>query len=763
MKSNRKYYITIFSSIFLMFFWIILTVILTGGRETYEFTKRDFIIFGIFILTEIATIGVMTIALVKLIKNTPELTTQSAPVPKTKYERVVQRRGIWLLVAAYIITLIFMILGIIYAPRFAPSATVVFKVILTASFALLPILIACNLFLKKRHVKKIEKMRVDEAQQFVIENRSSAKEIAAEKLAFLKCWRTFTNIYAILLFVVSILAAFSAGAIYSDAGLSTVFYLLSALICICALSRIQFPLPSAFYEENKSYVSKEDYPEIYALARHAADTLHCQGEIKLAIVGDCNAGIAKTKNTYSIQLGAILLNLLSKDELYTVLLHEFAHVAANNAANEKEMSYYSWICNGGNPNYYSGFASAMFLYSDIIYTFHHSLYQYASALANETIADQIMGTLGDAKHAASALIKIKYYDLYSWEKGTRDEICFYATEELNKTFLETEVHELKAAIPNRKEFWNTLIEDEILSRSASHPTLKMRLESIGISTLELTYSPNPVSYNQECLKAIQQFEELLCTENAEQYKENRNSYYLESLKLITEWETAGKPLIPEEYSDIDQALRKLGRNEEASALCDRAIEELDDAASCYAYFMKGCFLLHSYDASGIDLIYHAIENNNNYIEEGLDVIGEFCCLVGREDDLATYRQRAVVIAQRKKDVYDESLILRKNDTLTSESLPEELHNGILEYISSIEDNQIQKVYLVRKTITDDFFTSAFIVQFEKDTSAETQNRVMHKLFSYLDTGSNWQFSLFEYETVKYIKFENIENSCFYSK
>lgn len=205
MKSNRKYYITIFSSIFLMFFWIILTVILTGGRETYEFTKRDFIIFGIFILTE--------------------------------------------LVAAYIITLIFMILGIIYAPRFAPSATVVFKVILTASFALLPILIACNLFLKKRHVKKIEKMRVDEAQQFVIEHRSSAKEIAAEKLAFLKCWRTFTNIYAILLFVVSILAAFSAGAIYSDAGLSTVFYLLSALICICALSRIQFPLPSAFYED----------------------------------------------------------------------------------------------------------------------------------------------------------------------------------------------------------------------------------------------------------------------------------------------------------------------------------------------------------------------------------------------------------------------------------------------------------------------------------------------------------------------------------
>lgn len=763
MKSNRKYYITIFSSIFLMFFWIILTVILTGGREIYEFTKRDSIIFGIFILTEFATIGVMCIALFKLTKNTKKNIPQAPPIPKTKYERAIHRRGIWLLVASYLITFIFMILGVIYAPHFAPSSMVIFKVILTVSFALLPLLIACNLFFKKRHVQKLEKMKVDEAQQFVIEHRNSAKEMAAEKLSFLKRCRMFTNIYAILLFVISILAAFSAGVTYSDTGVSTVFYLLSAVICACALSRIRFSLPSAFYEENKSYVSKEDYPEIYALAKQAADALHCQGEIKLAIIGDCNAGIAKAKNIYSIQLGAILINLLSKEELYTVLLHEFAHVAADNAEGEKELSYYNWICNGGNSNFYSGFVSVMFLYPDILYTFHHSLYQYASALANETTADQVMGTLGEAKHAASALIKIKYYDLYSWEKGTRDEKCFYETEELNKTFLETEVNELKAAIPERKEFWNTLIESEILSRSASHPTLKMRLESLGVSTLELTDAQNPVSYNQECLKAIQQFEELLCTENVEQYKENRKIYYEESLKLVTDWENAGKPLVPEEYSDIDQALRKLGRNMEASALCDRAIEELDDAASCYAYFIKGCFLLHSYDASGIELIYHAIENNSNYIDEGLDVIGEFCCLVGREDDLATYRQRAVEIAQKKKDVYDESLILRKNDTLTSESLPLELHNNILKYISSIADNHIEKVYLVRKTITDDFFTSAFIVKFEKDTPIEIRSNIMHKIYSYLDTCSNWQFSLFEYESVKYIKFDDIENSCVYMK
>jgi len=87
----------------------------------------------------------------------------------------------------------------------------------------------------------------------------------------------------------------------------------------------------------------------------------------------------------------------------------------------------------------------------------------------------------------------------------------------------------------------------------------------------------------------------------------------------------------------------------------------------------------------------------------------------------------------------------------------------MQYIFSIEDTHIQKIYLVRKTITNNFYTSAFIIQFENETSTELQNKVLHKVFSYLDTCSDWQFSLFEYNDVKNIKFDEIENSCIYSK
>ena len=39
-------------------------------------------------------------------------------------------------------------------------------------------------------------------------------------------------------------------------------------------------------------------------------------------------------------------------------------------------------------------------------------------------------------------------------------------------------------------------------------------------------------------------------------------------------------------------------------------------------------MLYRYDERGMELIYRAMEQNGNYIEEGLNIIGNFCCLTG---------------------------------------------------------------------------------------------------------------------------------------
>ena len=74
-------------------------------------------------------------------------------------------------------------------------------------------------------------------------------------------------------------------------------------------------------------------------------------------------------------------------------------------------------------------------------------------------------------------------------------------------------------------------------------------------------------------------------------------------------------------------------------------------------------------------------------------------------------------------------------------------------------NAIDRVYLVRKTATDTFFTSAFVIRFRAETPEEVRGQVLHKIFRYLDTCSDWQFSLFDYDDLPKGTVEQVPGSC----
>jgi tetratricopeptide (TPR) repeat protein len=518
------------------------------------------------------------------------------------------------------------------------------------------------------------------------------------------------------------------------------------------------------FQEDEHYVSKDNYPLLYSLAQKAADVLHCSNKIRIAILDDFSAGIARVGDTYSIQIGVILLNTLSQDELYCILLHEFSHMVSENNSVNKERDYHTWVQQGTNPHFLSGLTNSWFVYLDSLYSLQFGLYLYASSISIESAADSAMVKYGDAKAAASALLKLKCYELYSWEKGTYDEECHFKEETPRKDYLTQELNSFLNRLNLRKEAWINYASVEIMSRATTHPTVKMRLESLGITSLEVLENFASDSYITECKRALSYMDELLHNELIKEYDTTRTRLYMEPKELIESWELAGKPIKASEYSDIGFALRQLGRNSEALELYQQAISELStDAESCNARFFRGCFLLHQFDASGLVDIYCAIECNSNYIDEGLSIIGRFCCLTGNQDELNIYREKAIELAQRQKDVYSHIGTLTKNDHLSSEQLPDGMLDDILSYISTIDEGSINEIYLVRKTITEDFFTSAFVIRFNINISEKKKEEVMHKIFSYLDTCSSWQFSLFDFTELRDIKFVQIENSCVFKQ
>ena len=143
------------------------------------------------------------------------------------------------------------------------------------------------------------------------------------------------------------------------------------------------------------------------------------------------------------------------------------------------------------------------------------------------------------------------------------------------------------------------------------------------------------------------------------------------------------------------------------------------------------------------------------------MIGQYCCLTGNREALDSYRERAVELLQKTKDVYSQISTLQKNDQLSAETLPEGMLEALLEYTASVDGGTILETYLVHKQITQEDFTSAYIVRFKEDIPEEEKERVLDKIFAYLDTSTDWQFSLFDYDHIPSQKIREIPGSCVY--
>lgn len=759
---NKKKYL-ILTGIFggFMFLWIFLTVALTDGRDMHEFTAFDKKIFLEFIVMEVLSFVLVVLFAIKAGKAIRE--TAALTVSKTKYDKLTHRRAVLQQIGAFLICFIVALLGIVLAPHFTEEAIYMFHKLFWVC-ALAPLLLLLvNLLGTHLGGKRIEQMDVRAFVQFMNSHREDARKMTLRKLKRLKHLRIAADLYALLFVVFGLGLAFSVG-VRNIADFTGALLFLAAFYLLAALLRIRYRIPPMVFEEDPCCIKKEDYPELYALAQKAADTMHCSCSIKIVLSSDFNAGIAKAGSICSLSLGATLLQVLSREELYAVLLHEFAHLAGKEYKSDKENAYHFWLSSSEATHFLRILLDSFFRWFDSEYCLQYVLYEHASALLVESGADQAMAQNGMAKYAASALIKLKYHELYCWGNNPDGaEHLLYAPEQPNRKLLEEEARHFQKAIQSRAKDWNRLIDMEILSRSATHPTLKMRLDQLGITELQIVESKDPDSYLAERKKAVEYLDGLIYQERLETYAEDRQRLYLEPLKDVTDWEAAGKPLIAEQYADIDYALRMLGRYSEANTLCDRAIAELPDSASCYAYYTKGCFLLQDYREEGLPYVYHAIENNSNFVKDGLEIIGQFCCLTGRQEDLDSYRENAVDYAQRQRDYYDELSVLRKRDNLSAEQLPEGMLEDILNYIHSIDEAAIQSIYLIKKTIAEDFTTSAFIIRFQPQVPEAIRGEVMHKIFCYLDTCSDWQFSLFDYEEVQKIHVEKIADSCVFTK
>lgn len=149
--------------------------------------------------------------------------------------------------------------------------------------------------------------------------------------------------------------------------------------------------------------------------------------MRIDLTPDCNAGIAVIGNTYSLQLGVFLLDILTEEELYQILLHEFAHVADAGNGDERESRLFFSI-QQTNTTGFLIFYHLLFSFPFLLFVKEYMIYRATASIVKEAEADKAIAKYGEPQIAAGALAKTAYHDFFDYEFSSHVGESYYKPE-----------------------------------------------------------------------------------------------------------------------------------------------------------------------------------------------------------------------------------------------------------------------------------------------------------------------------------------------
>lgn len=684
----------------------------------------------------------------------------------TKNNKPSHTLGVWIL--SFVITLLSACAGILSTSFMNEKTQKIVGFSCFCSILLFLLLAVLSALGAKLYVRKMNQRKVAEVKDYVLSRKESAEAdpiSVMKKIDRLK-WMLWGVYLICALFL--IVFPYGCGIIRIVSGKS---YDLGGLLFSCymtnAILNRLFSLKTK--PDFSEYTDKDTIPQLYVIAASAAEAVgvEIKGQIRIILLPDCNAGICRMGKDVSLQLGTQLISVLRPNELYQVLLHEFAHLQNETKVYKFGTSTAYRFLIAENDSLSDNLIDWILRFPGIVASVEFEICRMVLSEHSERIADGVSREVGEPALGAAALCKIAMSELFDQHMDDYIDDHFYAPEDVRTDVNQVVCHAFARAIETNGAFWRSLMDRELVRPLGSHPIFRQRWEALGAPAFEIILPDKDTPYYADCIKAQEIVSRRVVENLQEDYPSLRKENYLDPLQQVKEYEASEKKLTAPEIPPLLQAYGALGRYKEQEALCDciLADESFSEYETVSALYVKGLLLLNRYDEAGVDLIYRAMEMNSNYVDDGLERVGQFLHWMGLEDRMEVHREKAVELAQKNQDEIQHTGILNPSDELTEEDfdgdgrLPE-----MLDYMVKAGEGKLSEIYLVRKIITPTFFTSAFVLRYVDGLSAEEQDEIHEKVFYYLDNSPHdWQYSLFDYDqqTAKAVK--KVSTSCVYRK
>lgn len=471
-------------------------------------------------------------------------------------------------------------------------------------------------------------------------------------------------------------------------------------------------------------VPVDAYPLFYEMARRAAIKVGCPPpRIGRAEGTTC---VVEDEISPVLALGAVECALLTRDELYAVFLHEFAHV--RNVDTERSLVFYRgrrrWDLRRKNPLYrFVGLFTFAFAQRFLIGA---DIYETIATRHHEELADEKVRKLRKGQDLVNALAKLKMFDLFN--RVPRRELCYDRFCEEKPTGVKSlEVAVFRKYKETEAPFWREIILRELSPLVSSHPSVRSRMEAMGADSFDDTKEETDPEYFAEARKFMKNTDEAIARSIAWQYAEMRRTKYIKRKALMEKYEQAkeqGTDLSADDLIDCMAAFYGVD-GEKTLEIADALLAR--DARYAYAHLFRARVLSDRMDAGCVEAFYAAMRENYNLCETCLNELGEYILLSGDQALLDKYRESMPEMAKeamREEEASD----WKRGMPLRACALPEQTLRELGKSIREICEDALERLYAA------DFGegVTAVFLRFRPRTPAAVKAELTSDVCSWLD-------------------------------
>jgi len=636
----------------------------------------------------------------------------------------------------------------------------IFIALAVFAVAALACYIVIDISISARMSKKLGDLSVKpvEANDFMLKNKAEIEKdfSAAEEKTYnsIKQVTTRAIIVLIALFATSFLLGAAEIPFTDNEGGITLSVL--PMICLFTQGIISYLFKIIVSEapDEKTELTQNAYPLINSIIKESAEKMKITKPVKVFLTSS-GIGVSEWSDVVYIYLNAIETALLTKDELRSVILHEFAHYLNKDTKKSLLYAQFSQKIEGA----VSAFGIKAILSSSISKAiFNLTMYEAVSSREKEIKADEYVIECGEAQNYINATAKAALFMLYNgyeWKETSYDvyqsetPVTDIAHRDLANYFKQLEIY---------RERWYFTLDNELPQRIDSHPTFAMRKKACNVESYNAERYETDPDYIAEQERLLSLTDKLAHDNfNIEEYKAARKSIYDERNEILRQMNEAGESFAFASENEKMRCAQALMIIDKQRAL-ELFNEVLATSTNSLAYFLKGIILSDEYDDGCIEAFRNAA-GNTAFFDESMDRLALYALKTGKKEIIEEYR--ANIAEKKQKSLNAEIAADIRNVKLSSPDKNDMINVQASEAIKTAWGEALSSVWLAENISETGIRSKYFAIKLKKIKNfdyAAAHNDMADSFFRLSDDKTN--FAVF-YNGMQYKRITKTPDSLIY--